>query len=80
MERNGDKETSLFLGGVNVDINQVRPHGQRQVHKGMCVARQELAVNGVNGLLDGVALDKAIVDEEDELELFHIVVGIRNQS
>ena len=57
----------LSLGGMNVDVQVPTGHGNPQVDEGVCVLGQDIFVGRLHRLLDGSALDKPIVDEEDKI-------------
>ncbi len=73
-------EQYLLLGWVDVDVDVLRGENNTQINKGMRVSRQEGGIHRVNGLLDGVRLHKAIVDEQDKFEFLHVVIGVRNET
>jgi hypothetical protein len=60
------EEVDLLLRWMDVDIHRMRKEEEGEVEERVCVLRQEGVVNGFDGLLQRGAVNKAVVDEEDE--------------
>lgn len=70
------EEAHLALGRVDVDVDVGRVDLERNVHPRVAALGEERGVDSVDGLLDGGAVDKPVVDEEDEAALLEVEVGV----